>query len=76
MQQTLCRSKNKSYIFIDVFEVGTLPPWMMTPLYEWKTSLMGGEFSLGGDTFPWGWSGQPKEVGHHQREEFPNKDGG
>ena len=53
---------------MDVFEVGDLPLRMVTSLYGWKTSLLGGEFSLGGVTPPWGWTGLPKKVGHHLRE--------
>ena len=53
---------------MDVFEVGDLPLRMVTSLYGWRKSILGGEFSLGGVTPPWGWTGLPKKVGHHQRE--------
>ena len=46
------RVKIKVEIFMDVFEVGDLPLRMVTSLYGWKTSLLGGEFSLGGVTPP------------------------
>ena len=61
---------------MDVFEVGDLPLRMVISLYGWKTSRLGGEFSLGGVTPPWVWTGLPKKVGHHQREVFPNNEGG
>ena len=61
---------------MDIFEVGGIPLRMVTSLYGWKTSLLGREFSLGGVTPPWGSTGLPKKDGHHQREEFPNKEAG
>ena len=61
---------------MDVFEVGDFPLRMVTSLYGWKTSLLGVELYLGGVTPPQGLTGLPKKVGHHQREEFPNKEGG
>ena len=60
-------------IFMDVFEVGDLPLRMVTSLYGWKTSLLGGEFSLGSVAPPWSWAGPPKKVGNYPQKGVSNQ---
>ena len=60
---------------MDVFEVGDLPLRMVTSLYGWRTSILGGEFSLGGVSIPWVWAGLPKKVEQNttHRGQLPTK---
>ena len=47
---------------MEVFETSYLPLWMVTSLHGYKTSLLGGEFSLGSVALLLGWTGLPKRA--------------
>ena len=58
---------------MEVFETSYLPLWMVTSLHGYKTSLLGGEFSLGSVAPPWSWAGPPKKVGNYPQKGVSNQ---
>ena len=48
---------------MEVFETSYLPLWLVTSLHGYKTSLLGGEFTLGSVAPPWSWAGHHPQRG-------------